>query len=133
MTIELSPSLYEKSNEIIALEINMRPPGAWITDAINFSYDMDIYREWANMIVKGKIDGPFKGRYFTAYASRKNHLEYELDHYAVLNKLNGNLVKHSAIEPIFSRAMGNYAYQFRTETMEEVKQMIMLVQKEKAT
>ena len=32
---------------VIALEVNMRPPGAWMTDAINFTYDIDIYAEWA--------------------------------------------------------------------------------------
>ena len=32
---------------VIALEVNMRPPGAWITDAINFTYDIDVYGEWA--------------------------------------------------------------------------------------
>jgi hypothetical protein len=106
----------------------MRPPGAWITDAINFSYDMDIYREWANMIVQGNIGGPFRGKYYTAYASRKNHLYYALDHDDILEKLNGKLVKHSAIEPIFSRAMGDYAYQFRSESLEELMQMIRLVQ-----
>jgi hypothetical protein len=119
-----------KNNEIIALEVNMRPPGAWMTDAINFTFDMDIYREWANMVVNGRVDGPFSGKYYTAYASRKNHKNYRLDHDSVLEQVDGKLVKHSAIEPVFSRAMGNYAYQFRSESLEDVKQIISLVQQE---
>jgi hypothetical protein len=29
-----------KDKHIIALEVNMRPPGAWMTDAINYTYDI---------------------------------------------------------------------------------------------
>lgn len=115
-------------HDIVALEINMRPPGAWMTDAINFTHDMDIYREWARMVTLGRVGGPFRGKYFTAYASRKDHKNYRIDHQAILRQMNGNLVRHSPIEPVFSRAMGNYAYQFRTDTMEEARHMIRMIQ-----
>jgi hypothetical protein len=120
----------KENGEIIALEVNMRPPGAWITDSINFTHDMDIYREWANMVVNGKIDGPFRGKYYTAYASRKYHKRYLHDHETIMEQYNGNLVKHSAIPQIFSRAMGNYAYQFRSKSLQEVRQIISYVQQE---
>ncbi len=119
-----------RDGELFALEINMRPPGAWVTDSINFSHDMDIYREWANMVVNGRIDGPFRGKYYTAYASRKNRKQYRHDHDAVLRNLGGALVKHEAIPAVFSRAMGNYAYMFRGTTLEEVKSMIAFVHEE---
>ena len=126
--IELFKS--RKNAELIALEVNMRPPGAWMTDSINFTHDMDIYREWANMVVNAQVDGPFNGKYYTAFASRKNHKRYRHDHEAILQHLNGRLVKHSAIEPVFSRAMGNYAYQFRSESREEVEKIIGFIQLE---
>jgi hypothetical protein len=129
--IELFKS--RKNDELIALEVNMRPPGAWMTDSINFTHDADIYREWANMVVNAKVDGPFSGKYYTAYASRKNHKEYYYDHESILQHLNGKLVKHSAIEPVFSRAMGNYAYQFRSESLEEIRQLISIIQQERSS
>ncbi len=119
-----------QNGEILALEVNMRPPGAWMTDAINFTHDIDIYREWANMVVNGRIDGPFHGKYYTAYASRKNHKRYLHDHDAILQKFNGKVMKHSPIEPVFSRAMGNYAYQFRSESKEEIGEIIGFIQQE---
>lgn len=120
----------KKYDELVALEVNMRPPGAWIPDAINFTHDMDIYREWANMVVNGRIDGPFKGKYYTGYASRKYHKRYLHDHDAILERFNGKVVKHADIASIFSRAMGNYAYQFRSGSLEEVEQMIGFIQQE---
>jgi hypothetical protein len=119
-----------KNGEIYALEINMRPPGAWVTDAINFVHDIDIYQEWARMVVNGKVDGPFNGKYFTGYSSRKRHKNYRHDHDTIVRELDGKLVKHAPIPAIFSRAMGHYAYQFRAKTMKEVQKMIEFIHQE---
>jgi hypothetical protein len=115
-------------SRIVALEINMRPPGAWMTDAINYSYDMDVYREWAEMVVNNKVGGPFTGRYYTGYASRKNHIRYVNDHQAILAAHGKRIVHYAPIEDVFSRAMGNFAYQFRSEDFEEVKAIVRFIQ-----
>lgn len=117
-----------KDGRIVALEINMRPPGAWMTDAINYSYDMDIYREWAGMVVNNRVGGPFTGRYYTGYASRKNHIRYVNDHRAILSAYGNEIVHYAPIEDVFSRAMGNFAYQFRSEDFEEVKAIVRFIQ-----
>ncbi|MFA6342251.1 MAG: ATP-grasp domain-containing protein, partial [Fibrobacteraceae bacterium] len=46
--------LFERKRDgaIVALEVNMRPPGAWMTDAINYTYDVNVYRKWASMVVR---------------------------------------------------------------------------------
>ncbi|WP_284316290.1 ATP-grasp domain-containing protein [Labrys miyagiensis] len=113
---------------IVALEINMRPPGAWMTDAVNYAYDMDVYREWAEMVVHNKNGGPFKGRYFVGYASRKKHIRYINDHRAVLEAHGDRIVHFAPIEDVFSRAMGNFAYQFRSEDFDEVKAIVRFIQ-----
>ncbi|MBN9269729.1 MAG: ATP-grasp domain-containing protein, partial [Mesorhizobium sp.] len=118
--------LFQTRNEgrIIALEINMRPPGAWITDAINYAYDVDVYRMWADMVVKDAAAPPAKGKYFAAYASRKDHLPDRHRHEAVLAELGPKLLHHQRVEKIFSRAMGHYAYQFRAKKMQDVRAAI---------
>jgi hypothetical protein len=116
-----------KDKRIIALEVNMRPPGAWITDAINYSYDIDVYQLWADMVVKDAGRGPGKGKYFTAYASRKNHIGYRHDHDAVMAAHGGRIVHHQPIEKIFSRAMGDYAYQMRSTRPEELREAVKYI------
>jgi hypothetical protein len=117
---------------VIALEVNMRPPGAWITDAINFTYDIDVYAEWANMVVNNKVGGPFTGKYYTAYASRKRHLRYRHDHEAVLAAHGDKILRHNPVEEVFSRAMGNYAYQLRSKDLDEVREAVRFIHAEKA-
>jgi biotin carboxylase len=121
-----------KDKRIIALEVNMRPPGAWITDAINYTYDIDIYAEWANMVVNNQAGGPYKGKYFTAYASRKRHIRYSHDHEAVLAAHGDKIVHHQPIEEVFSRAMGHYAYQLRTTNLDDAMEAVRFIHAEEA-
>ncbi|MEJ2594018.1 MAG: ATP-grasp domain-containing protein [bacterium] len=120
----------KESGEIMALEINMRPPGAWMTDAINYSYDMDVYLEWARMVVQGTVEGPFRGKYYTAYASRKTNRNYLHSHERIMDQFNGRIVKHAPIEPVFSKGMGNHGYQFRSESLEEIEEILDFIQRE---
>jgi biotin carboxylase len=121
-----------KDGRIVALEVNIRPPGAWMTDAINYSFDIDIYAEWANMVVNDAAGGPYTGKYFTAYASRKDHIAYLHGHADVLAALGDTIVRHNAIEPIFSRAMGNYAYQMRSTDPRALREAVAYIHAQKA-
>ncbi|MCD7976404.1 MAG: ATP-grasp domain-containing protein [Tannerellaceae bacterium] len=118
----------KKDRQIIALEVNMRPPGAWMTDAINYTYDTNIYRKWAEMVVGTPIEKQPEGKYFTGYASRKDHKSYVYSHQEIIDTYGERILYFNSIEKVFSRAMGNFAYQFRTETYEEVKSMINYIQ-----
>ena len=117
---------------IIALEVNMRPPGAWITDAMNYSYDTDVYAIWANMVVKDEAGAPCKGKYFTAYVSRKDRIAYRNDHAAVLAAHGDKIIHHQPIEKVFSKAMGNYAYQMRSTDRAALRAAVDFIHAEKA-
>ncbi|GHT19661.1 carboxylate--amine ligase [Bacteroidia bacterium] len=121
----------KRDGEIVALEMNMRPPGAWMPDAINYTHETDIYKRWAEMIVQRKADAQGKGKYFTGYASRKSHKTYQFSHEEILRKYKDKILCFNNIEDIFSRAMGNFAYQFRTDTCEEAKAIVEYIQTEK--
>lgn len=119
-----------KDGRILALEVNIRPPGGYMTDAINYTYDIDIYAEWANMVVSNRVSGGFEGKYFTAYASRKDHYAYRHSHEDVLAAHGDKVVRHNAIEPIFSRAMGNYAYQLRSTDRSALREAVNYIHQE---
>jgi len=120
----------KRDHAIVALEVNMRPPGAWMTDAINFSHDINIYKEWANMVVNNNAKVTPAGRYFTGYASRKKRKKYKNSHDQILSKYNNKILHYNKIDRIFSRAMGDFAYQFRSKTYNEVKEIIEYIQAE---
>lgn len=122
-----------KDKRIIALEVNMRPPGAWITDAINYAYDIDVYQLWADMVVNDAVCPPVEGKYFTAYASRKNHISYRHDHQAVLAAHGALILRHQPVEKIFSKVMGNYAYMLRSKRLADLREAINYIHAEAET
>jgi len=60
-----------EDNRLVALEVNMRPPGGMTTDMFNFANDIDIYREWANVIVYNKFMAEYSHKYHCCYVGRK--------------------------------------------------------------
>jgi carbamoylphosphate synthase large subunit len=120
----------KSDKEIVALEVNMRPPGAWMTDAINYSHDINIYKEWAFMVAKNTVKVTQAGKYFTGYASRKERKRYKNSHDQIVSKYNNKIVNYNIIEKVFSRAMGDFAYQFRAGTYSEVIEIIDYIQAE---
>ncbi len=110
--------------DIVALEVNMRPPGAYIPDMINFAADMDIYQAWADMIAFNKANVPSsKPKYFSGYVGCKFHKPYKHSHEEILAKYGKYIVLHKEVEKVFARAMGKYVYIFRAETLEKIAEI----------
>ena len=47
-----------KKGDIFGLEVNMRPPGGYSPDMMNYANDIDVYQIWADMVCydKGRFD-----------------------------------------------------------------------------
>jgi hypothetical protein len=116
------------NGKLVGLEMNMRPPGAWMTDAMNISHSTDVYQRWAAMVagVAQPVDGPDK--FFAPYASRKNFLTYAHTHAEVEDYLGDSLVIYSPIERVLQAAMGDEAYLSRANSYDQALRMIDYVQ-----
>jgi biotin carboxylase len=121
--------LHENS-EIVALEVNMRPPGGFTTDMFNWACDIDIYQEWANVVVNNKFDLEYTRRYHVCYISRKYSKQYQHSHEDILHRFGGMIVMHTELAPVLSQAMGNYAYIVRAKVLDPIFEAIDFIQKE---
>jgi len=119
----------KKNKEIVALEANIRPPGGLTPDLFNYAHDIDIYRRWAEVISSQKNFSKFERKYFALYISRKFHYKYVHSHEKILANFSATLMFHKPMQPLFHRAMGEYAYIFRTITEEELHYIIEYVHK----
>ena len=103
---------------IVALEANMRPPGGPILDMMNFANDIDIFQEYANMIVRGTFDqsiyDPRERKYFCAFVSRRNSHSYLMSHNDILQRFGTFIVAHEPLPAAYSAAMGDYFYLLRS-------------------
>jgi biotin carboxylase len=100
----------KKDNKLVALEVNMRPPGGLTTDMFNFANDMNIYQEWANVVVNNKFQAKYDRKYHCCYIGRKYANNYIHTRHDILEKYGKNIVMDTVIPDVFSAAIGNYAY-----------------------
>lgn len=108
------------NNQLVALEVNMRPPGGFTTDMFNYACDINIYDEWANVILNGKMTGNWERRYHVCYVSRKDNKSYVNSHDEILSKYGSMIVHHERIADALARALGNYGYLLRSNNMDEI-------------
>lgn len=111
----------------VALEVNMRPPGGWTTDMMNFANDIDVYKGYAELLTTGKFPYGAERPYHVAYAGRKQR-QYKNSHEEIVKKLGPQLVHHGAMSPVFQAVMGQYGYLVRTKDLEKLHEMIDTIQ-----
>ncbi len=116
-----------KEGKIVALEVNMRPPGGYTTDMFNYANDIDIYREWANVVVHNEFRSTYERTYHCCYIGRKFNKTYEHTHEQVLKQLGSSLVFHTSVNGVFRSAIGDYGYLVRSPFMDEIKDAIAFV------
>ena len=98
---------------LMPLEVNMRFPGGWTVDMFNFANDIDLYREWANVVVHGRFDAIITRPYHVLYASRRDIRTYELSHEEVLSEFGHLIVKEGRMDKVIATAMGDTGYILR--------------------
>jgi len=118
--------------QLFALGVHIQPPEWWITDAINFSYKQNIFHLWANLLISTGVEvkKESRGSFLTAFVSRSRRKEYVLSHEEVLDAYPG-ILKHGLVNEFDMSPQGNYAYLFRSKSMDEVRQFIEFVKEER--
>jgi ATP-grasp domain len=116
-----------KDGRIVALEVNMRPPGGYTTDMFNYANDIDIYQEWANVVVRNEFRATYDRKYYCCYIGRKNGKHYVRTHKQVVQELGPLLMFHTPVSGVFRSAIGDYGYLVRSASMDDVRKAIDIV------
>jgi len=108
----------------VALEVNMRPPGGLTMDMFNYANDIDLYREWANVVAFGRFQAKYTRPYHCAYVGRRKTRTYRLSHAEVLGRYGSLIPEHGPMSDVLAPALGHYAYLFRSPDLEQLRQVI---------
>ena len=106
--------------QIVGLEVNMRPPGGLTTDMWNYANDIDIYREYANVVVNNRFDAEVTRPYYCAFIGRRLNKSYRRSIDAVLAELKEKILYHDPISGVFSAALGDFAFLVRSPDFSEL-------------
>lgn len=115
-------------NSILPLEVNIRPPGGMTTDMFNYANDIDIYHEWAHIILHNRFTSEYTRKYHCAYIGRKPDRRYAHTHEEVLSCYAPLIVHHEPISGVFSAALGDYGYLVRSPELSDIQEMATFIQ-----
>jgi hypothetical protein len=116
-----------RDGKIVALEVNMRPPGGFTTDMFNYANDIDIYREWANVVVRNAFQASYERKYHCCYIGRKSGKRYVRTHEQVMRELGPLMAFHTPVSGVFRAAIGDYGYIVRSANMDDIRGAIGIV------
>ncbi|NJO84104.1 MAG: carboxylate--amine ligase [Blastochloris sp.] len=105
---------------LVALEVNMRPPGGLSLDMFNYAGDINLYYEWANVVVNNRFTTRYSWPYYACYVGRKTWKSYAHPHDAVLAHCGDHLILHQPMASMFHQSMGDYGYIVRTPEFDEM-------------
>lgn len=118
----------EPHGELVALEVNMRPPGGLTVDMFDYANDFDFYRMWAEVLAHGTTAVRTKRPYFCFYVGRKPGRMYRLSHEEILARFAEFIVHHERIDDVFATAIGSYGYILRDEFEEPLHEAAREIQ-----
>lgn len=104
---------------LVGLEVNMRPPGGLTTDMWNYANDINIYGEYANIVVNNRFSAQVTRPYHVIYIGRRNNKPYKHSHQEVMGAFPGKIVHYEPISGIFASAIGDYGYLARSPDLDE--------------
>lgn len=107
--------------DIVALEVNMRPPGGYTPDMINYGQSVDTYQIYADMICYDhiehvKMDHP---KYYCFNTARRDRFNYFYSSEEIKEKYKNQLCMSNRVSEVLSPAMGNEFFIAKFESLEE--------------
>ena len=116
-------------DKVVALEVNIRPPGGFTMDMFNFANDIDLYYEWAKILTTGTTTIDYDRKYHCMYVGRKSNKNYVYSHEEIMEKFGDLIVQNNPVSGIFSAAIGNYCYLARSQELDEVLEIADFIHK----
>ena len=109
-----------KKGDLFGLEVNMRPPGGYTPDMMNYANDIDVYQIWADMVCfdHGRFD-PQQRPYCCVYASQRRGNAYAHGHDHIFAAYGANILMYEEMPQVLSGAMGDFAYIARFPSEDE--------------
>jgi hypothetical protein len=104
--------------ELVALEVNMRPPGGIVVDMWNWAGDIDFYRAWAEVLVRGTTTVSSARPNYVLWSGRKPGRPYRLSHEEIVGRLGRLLIHVERVDDVFATAMGSFGYVTRDPALD---------------
>lgn len=116
-----------KKGDIIGLEVNMRPPGGYTPDMMDFANDINVYEIYAEMAMYNEESYSHERPYYCVYVGRRDGQHYANEDSIIYEKYGNDIVMHGRMPELLSDAMGNEFYIARFTEKDEMTEFVHYV------
>lgn len=113
-----------KKGDVLGLEVNMRAPGGYIPDKMNFAYNVDVYQIWAESLVYNKNISfeNYEFKYYVTHFGRGANVEYLHSPEEIRERYGEKLVLERIPPKSIAGGMGSQVYMLRSESIDELRE-----------
>jgi hypothetical protein len=116
-----------KTGDIIGLEVNMRAPGGYIPDKMNFAYDTDVYTIWADSLIYDRCFMNSQFRHYITHVGRKNAISYAHSYEEIRARFGSEILQEQEPAPILADEMGDHTFLLRADTLERRQEQVRFI------
>lgn len=98
-----------EKGRIFGLEVNFRPPGGFCPDLMNYAGELDVYRLWAEVILKQQASYSKLRRYSAGFVGRRNSIKYCFTVKEIQDMFKEELIDILYLPEAIAAAMGDVA------------------------
>lgn len=109
-----------KKGDYVGLEVNMRPPGGFTPDMMNFAHSTDVFQIWADMVAFGQRRKPMGEQYYCAYVGRRDNHVYKHSHQEIMDRYGDAMCMCARMSPALADDLGDQVYIVRLKEKKEI-------------
>ena len=110
-----------KKGDYVGLEVNMRPPGGYTPDMMNYAHQTDVYQIWADMVAFDEARKPLGESAYIGYVGRRDVHNYRHSHQEVMDRYGSVLCMCNRVPYALSDDLGDVAYIVRLQSQADVE------------
>ncbi|MBO4585585.1 MAG: ATP-grasp domain-containing protein, partial [Bacteroidales bacterium] len=111
-----------KKGDYVGLEVNMRPPGGFTPDMMNFAHSTDVYQIWADMVAFGERRKGMGEQFYCAYVGRRDSHNYRNSHNEVLSRYGSVMCMCQRMPAVLADALGDMVYIVKLREKKEIEE-----------
>ncbi len=111
-----------KKGDVLGLEVNMRAPGGYIPDKMNYAHDVDVYQIWAESLVfnENRSFPDYQFKYYVTHFGRTGGVDYMHSPEEVVARFGNRVVLEKEPPKVLNGPMGSHIFLLRAESVDEV-------------
>ncbi len=111
-----------KKGDIVGLEVNIRAPGGYIPDKMNFAYNVDVYQIWAESLVfdQNRSFPDYRFQSYVTHFARSGRNDYLRSAEELRARYSDKILLENAPPPSLSGGMGSHVFILRSDSIEEL-------------